>query len=76
MSKDLSLDSKPESNHGKETKKDITAEWRIPIKGKLHKIEFEHGTASGKRVLWINDKVKSKYEEKEILIASLINMLT
>lgn len=39
------------------SKKDVTAEWLIPIRGRLHKIEFEHGTASGKRVLWINDKV-------------------
>lgn len=56
MTEDLTLDSKKESPI-KEPKKDIIAEWRIPIKGKLHKIEFEHGTASGKRVLWINDKV-------------------
>lgn len=55
MSNDLTLDSKPET---KEAKRDVIAEWRIPIKGRLHKIEFEHGTASGKRVLWINDKVK------------------
>lgn len=60
MLEDLTLDSKKESNV-KETKKEIIAEWRIPIKGRLHKIDFEHGTASGKRVLWINDKVgKSK----------------
>lgn len=56
MSEDLQLDTKPELD-AKESKKVITAEWRIPIKGRLHKIEFEHGTASGKRVLWINDKV-------------------
>lgn len=60
MSEDSTVDSKKESNVT-ETKRDIIAEWRIPIKGRLHKIEFEHGTASGKRVLWINDKVgKSK----------------
>lgn len=56
MAKDLTLDSKPETNV-KGAKKETIAEWRIPIKGRLHKIEFEHGTASGKRVLWINDKV-------------------
>ncbi len=56
MSLDLMLDSKQESN-ANDNKRDVTAEWRIPIKGKLHTIEFEHGTASGKRVLWINDKV-------------------
>ena len=56
MSEDLHLDTKQELD-AKDSKKVITAEWRIPIKGRLHKIEFEHGTASGKRVLWINDKV-------------------
>lgn len=53
---DLNLESKQELI-SKEIKRDITAEWRIPIQGKLYKIEFEHGTASGKRVLHINDKV-------------------
>ncbi|KAJ6648603.1 Fas apoptotic inhibitory molecule 1 [Pseudolycoriella hygida] len=55
MSEELNTDLTLESMD-KEPKRDVTAEWRIPIKGKLHKIQFEHGTASGKRVLWINDK--------------------
>lgn len=55
MSGDLVLDTKDESKS--KDKREISAEWRVPIKGRLHKIEFEHGTASGKRVLWINDKV-------------------
>lgn len=38
-------------------RKQITAEWRVPTKGKLHIIEFEHGTTSGKRVLWIDGQV-------------------
>lgn len=38
-------------------KREIVAEWRVPIRGKLHKIEFEHGTTSGRRVLWIDEKV-------------------
>lgn len=38
-------------------KRDIVAEWRVPLKGKLHKVEFEHGTTSGKRVLWVDEKV-------------------
>ncbi|XP_037032132.1 fas apoptotic inhibitory molecule 1 [Bradysia coprophila] len=54
MSEDLILDTKDESNA--KDRREISAEWRVPIKGKLHKIEFEHGTASGKRVLWINDR--------------------
>lgn len=38
-------------------RKQITAEWRVPTKGKLHVIEFEHGTTTGKRVLWIDGQV-------------------
>lgn len=38
-------------NHGKN---DVVARWVIPIRGKLYDIEFEHGTMSGKRVIWIN----------------------
>jgi hypothetical protein len=37
--------------------KEVVACWRVPLYGKIHKIDFEHGTTSGKRVLWIDDKV-------------------
>lgn len=40
-------------------RKQITAQWRVPTKGKLHVIEFEHGTTSGKRVLWIDGQVNN-----------------
>lgn len=45
-----------DSDHSYE-KREIVAEWRVPLRGKLHKIEFEHGTTSGRRVLWIDEKV-------------------
>lgn len=38
-------------------KRDVVAKWQISSHGKLHKIEFEHGTTSGKRVLWIDGQV-------------------
>lgn len=38
-------------------KREVAAEWHVPLRGKLHKIEFEHGTTSGKRVLWIDQQV-------------------
>lgn len=38
-------------------KREVAAEWRVPLRGKLHKIEFEHGTATGRRILWIDAKV-------------------
>lgn len=37
-------------------KREVVAEWHVPMKGQVHKIEFEHGTASGKRVLWVDAK--------------------
>jgi hypothetical protein len=38
-------------NHGKN---DVVARWVLPVRGKIYDIEFEHGTLSGKRVIWIN----------------------
>lgn len=37
--------------------REIAAEWQIPVRGRLHKVEFEHGTTSGRRILWIDEKV-------------------
>ncbi|XP_040161471.1 fas apoptotic inhibitory molecule 1 [Anopheles arabiensis] len=34
--------------------REVVARWRVPMYGKVYEIEFEHGTASGKRVLWID----------------------
>ncbi|XP_058053236.1 fas apoptotic inhibitory molecule 1 [Anopheles bellator] len=36
--------------------KEVVARWRVPLYGKVYEIEFEHGTASGKRVLWIDNR--------------------
>lgn len=47
--------------------RDVTAEWRVATKEKLYKIEFEHGTATGKRVLWIDDKVNIYYANDIIM---------
>lgn len=38
-------------------KRDVVAEWQFPSHGKLHRIEFQHGTTSGKRILWIDGQV-------------------
>lgn len=38
--------------------RDVVAEWQVPIRGKLHQLEFEHGTTSGKRILWVNGQVR------------------
>lgn len=36
--------------------REVVAEWHVPMKSQVHKIEFEHGTASGRRVIWLNEK--------------------
>lgn len=38
-------------------KREVLAEWHVPLRGKIHKIEFEHGTTSGRRVLWVDRRV-------------------
>lgn len=34
--------------------REVVAEWQVPMKSQVHKIEFEHGTATGKRVIWVD----------------------
>ncbi|KAE9551328.1 hypothetical protein FO519_005443 [Halicephalobus sp. NKZ332] len=35
---------------------DVVAVWSVPMSDKMYKIEFEHGTTSGKRVIRVNGK--------------------
>ncbi|XP_058460443.1 fas apoptotic inhibitory molecule 1 isoform X2 [Malaya genurostris] len=47
------------ANSGNGTKtgnRDVVARWRVPMHGKIYEVEFEHGSTSGKRVLWIDKK--------------------
>lgn len=37
---------------------DLVAYWSIPLYDGVHSVEFEHGTASGKRVLRVDGKVR------------------
>ncbi|CAG9540254.1 unnamed protein product [Cercopithifilaria johnstoni] len=37
-------------------KHDTVASWSIPVHDRIYKIEFEHGTASGKRVIRVDGK--------------------
>jgi hypothetical protein len=36
---------------------DLVATWNVPMSDKVYKIEFEHGTTTGKRILRVNGKV-------------------
>lgn len=38
-------------------KHDTVASWSLPVQDRIYKIEFEHGTASGKRVIRVDGKV-------------------
>ena len=36
---------------------DLVAVWEVALSDGVHKIEFEHGTTSGKRVVYVDGKV-------------------
>jgi hypothetical protein len=40
---------------------DVVAVWNIPMSDKMYKIEFEHGTTTGKRVVRVNGRA-SKFK--------------
>jgi len=35
---------------------DLVGTWSVPLSDKVHKVEFEHGTTSGKRVILVDKK--------------------
>ncbi|CAD7089196.1 unnamed protein product [Hermetia illucens] len=43
-------------------RREVVAEWRVPMHGKVHRIEFEHGTTSGKRVIWVDGQEVTRRE--------------
>lgn len=36
---------------------DMVGMWEVPLSDEIYQIEFEHGTTTGKRVIYINGKV-------------------
>ena len=36
---------------------DLVATWDVPLPDGVHKVEFEHGTTSGKRIIRVDGKV-------------------
>ena len=36
---------------------DVVAHWNVPLNDGVHKIEFEHGTTTGKRVIRVDDEI-------------------
>lgn len=53
--------------------KEVVAQWRVPIRGKLYQIEFEHGTTSGKRVIWVDGKVSRSFQSSKATTVKSIN---
>ncbi|EDX07161.1 GD11091 [Drosophila simulans] len=39
-------------------KQNIVAQWCVPINGKMYRIELEHGTTSGRRMIWVNGRTR------------------
>ncbi|XP_017475450.1 PREDICTED: fas apoptotic inhibitory molecule 1 [Rhagoletis zephyria] len=50
----MTLDHIPEEK--RYNKNNIVAKWCAPINGKLYRIELEHGTTTGRRMIWVNGK--------------------
>ncbi|CAK5102474.1 unnamed protein product [Meloidogyne enterolobii] len=46
----------------KNIENDLVATWTVPMSDKVYKIEFEHGTTTGKRILRINGKEIIKHD--------------
>lgn len=42
----------------KKYSEDTVAVWKLPLKDGVHEIEFEHGTATGRRVVRLDGNVR------------------
>lgn len=51
---DVTIPDHTEALKRNHSKNDLVARWVVPVRGKLFDIELEHGTISGKRVIWVN----------------------
>lgn len=51
---DVAIPNHAEALKKNHSKNDLVARWVVPVRGKLFDIELEHGTISGKRVIWVN----------------------
>ena len=56
--------SKPDDDLiSKNFENDLVATWTVPMSDKVYKIEFEHGTTTGKRILRVNGKVMIEFKQ-------------
>lgn len=54
VDKDVAIPDHREALKRNHLKNDVVARWIFPIHGKIFDIELEHGSISGKRVIWVN----------------------
>lgn len=64
----MSLDHVPEEK--RYNKNNIVAKWCAPINGKMYRIELEHGTTSGRRMIWVNGKVSTNKNDLSLKLLS------
>jgi len=56
---------------------DTVAVWKLPLADGIHEIEFEHGTATGKRIIRLDGKVRQfSFSYNNILLRLVIRILT
>lgn len=52
---------------------DTVAVWKLPLADGIHEIEFEHGTATGKRIIRLDGKVRQfSYKYNYIILLRLM----
>ena len=49
---------------------DLVATWEVPLYDRTHKISFEHGTTTGRRVVKVDDEVITRRDWMFKLVGS------
>lgn len=47
---------------------DLAGVWEVALSDGVHRIEFEHGTTTGKRVIYVDGKVCSRGNTGRVLL--------
>lgn len=54
---------------------DVVGFWDIPLSNGIHRVEFQHGTTTGKRVITVNGKVTTKRCGVHVTVVADINSI-
>ncbi|KAK8727408.1 hypothetical protein OTU49_009543 [Cherax quadricarinatus] len=49
---------------------DLVALWEVPLSDGIHKVGFEHGTTTGRRVLWVDGQERIRHDWMFKLVGS------